>query len=384
MLTGGDEYPLHQMPEPVALVIDRNFYDRFFYNGYSPDGRIFFAAAMGVYPALDVIDGAFCVMIDGVQHNLRASGRLNGERLAMRVGPLSVSVDVPLSEVTLRVAANADSPLSAELHITARHFPIEEPRFTRRIGTRLWMDYTRMTQNGRWSGWIEVAGVRHAIGPKVTGTRDRSWGIRPVGKADSQPAPQAVKGDQRWAGPQFFWLWTPCNFGEHSVYLHTNDDGAGLPWNRRAVLWADGGLRGEEVDFEAPAIAYDWEPGTRRVRRAVCQLGPETRLTLTPVSPDGALEGSGTRGHFYMNGLGYTHPEWGHGMDHGDLEVAYDVIDGATVADGDFANLHIQAVAEAVLEHEGRTYHGRGVVEQMFVGPHGPSGLTGLFDPVAA
>ena len=92
MLTGGDEYPLHQMPEPVALVTDRNFYDRFFYNGYSPDGRIFFAAAMGVYPALDVIDGAFCVMIDGVQHNLRASGWLNGERLAMRVGPVSRSI----------------------------------------------------------------------------------------------------------------------------------------------------------------------------------------------------------------------------------------------------------------------------------------------------
>lgn len=369
MLTGGDEYPIHQTPEPVALVGDRNFYDRYFYNGYSPDGRLFFAAAMGVYPALDVIDGAFCLMIDGVQHNLRVSARLGGERMAMRVGPLSVSVDVPLSEVTVRVAANDASPLSAELHFTGRHFPIEEPRFTRRIGTRLWMDYTRMTQNGRWSGWIEVAGVRHAIGPDVTGTRDRSWGIRPVGKPDSQPAAVA---------PQFFWLWTPCNFAGHSVYLHTNDDGAGLPWNRRAMLWADGGARGAEVDFEAPQIAYDWEPGTRRVRRATCLLGPSTRLTLTPVAA-----GDG-RGHFYMNGLGYTHPVWGHGMDHGDLEVAYDTIDGATVADGDFANMHIQAVAEAVLEHEGAVHHGRGVIEQLFIGPHGPGGLTGLFDPVSA
>ncbi len=373
MLTAGDEYPLHQTPEPVALVTDRNFYDRFFYNGYSPDGRLFFAAAMGVYPALDVIDGAFCVMIDGVQHNVRAAARLEGERMAMRVGPIAVSIDEPLKRVTLTVEPSAEAPVSAELQFTGRHFPIEEPRFTRRIGTRLWMDYTRLTQNGRWSGWIEIDGVRHEIGPDVTGTRDRSWGIRPVGKPDSQPAPAAIAG----AMPQFFWLWTPCNFNDLSVYLHTNDDGAGLPWNRRSVLWHDGGERGEDLDFEAPEIDYEWEPGTRRVRRAVCRLGPQTTLTLTPVSP----AESNARGHFYMNGLGYTHPLWGHGMDHGAIEVAYDVIDDATVADGDFANMHIQAIADAVLEHEGEVYRGRGVVEQMFVGPHAPSGLTGMFDP---
>ena len=58
MLTAGDEYPIHQTPEPVAFSgSDRNFYDRFFFNGYSADGSVFFAAAMGVYPHLNVIDG---------------------------------------------------------------------------------------------------------------------------------------------------------------------------------------------------------------------------------------------------------------------------------------------------------------------------------------
>lgn len=48
MLTAGDEYPIHQTPEPVAYAgSDRNFYDRYFYNGYSADGSVFFAAAMG-------------------------------------------------------------------------------------------------------------------------------------------------------------------------------------------------------------------------------------------------------------------------------------------------------------------------------------------------
>ena len=59
MLTAGDEYPIHQTPEPVAYAgSDRNFYDRYFYNGYSSDGAVFFAAAMGVYPHLNIIDGS--------------------------------------------------------------------------------------------------------------------------------------------------------------------------------------------------------------------------------------------------------------------------------------------------------------------------------------
>jgi hypothetical protein len=367
MLTAADEFPVHQTPEPVALVSDRNFYDRFFYNGYSPDGRLFFAAALGVYPALDVIDGSFCLSLDGVQHNLRISGRLNGERMTMAVGPLSVTVDIPLSRVTVRVAANPQSPLSAELHFAARHFPIEEPRFTRRVGTRLWMDYSRMTQNGRWTGWIAVAGARHAIGHEVMGTRDRSWGIRPVGMPDAQPAPVA---------PQFFWLWTPCNLSGHSLYFHTNDDAAGRPWNRRGVVAPDGAVRGGEQDFEAPDVALTFEPGTRRVRQAEVMLAPDTRLTLSA----GPAFGS-ARGHFYMNGLGYTHPVWGHGMDHGALEVGYDSIDLNAVADGEYAHMHVQALAEAVLEHEGARHVGRGVIEQMFIGPHAGAGLTGLFDP---
>lgn len=87
MLTKADDYPIHQTPEPIAYTgTDRNFYDRYFFNGYSPDGAIFFAAALGVYPALNVMDGSFCVVVDGVQHNLRASRVLVMERMDTRVG----------------------------------------------------------------------------------------------------------------------------------------------------------------------------------------------------------------------------------------------------------------------------------------------------------
>ena len=36
MLSKGDDYPIHQTSEPIAYAgTDRNFYDRYFFNGYS-------------------------------------------------------------------------------------------------------------------------------------------------------------------------------------------------------------------------------------------------------------------------------------------------------------------------------------------------------------
>lgn len=43
MLTPADDYPLHQTPETIDISgKNRNFYDRFFFNGYSDKGDIFF------------------------------------------------------------------------------------------------------------------------------------------------------------------------------------------------------------------------------------------------------------------------------------------------------------------------------------------------------
>ncbi len=107
MLTKADDYPVHQLPEPIATSgTDRNFYDRYFFNGYTLDGRVFFAAALGVYPHLNVMDAAFSVIVDGVQHNLRASRLLNMERMDTTVGPISIEVIEPLRQLRIRVVDN--------------------------------------------------------------------------------------------------------------------------------------------------------------------------------------------------------------------------------------------------------------------------------------
>ena len=358
MLTRGDDYPIHQTPEPVAFAgSDRNFYDRYFFNGYSPDGALFFAAALGVYPHLDVIDAAFCLLVDGKQHNIRASQRLKSERMDLRVGPIEVRVIEPLKTLGVRVGDN-DGGIRADLVFEGRHRPIEEPRFTRRQGPRMFMDYTRMTQNGAWSGTLTHNGAEIGIDPAtVRGTRDRSWGIRPVGAPDAQPAP---------GGFQFFWLWAPINFDDRALFFHTNDDETGNAWNRRAVMDVFGV---SQTEYEEPAPHLQFAPATRRIQRVEIALAAEgPKLTITP---------SGKR--FYMNGLGYTHPAWGHGRDHGEFETAYDVIENAE--DSAPGNLHIQALAHATFEDGGRAIEGAGVLEQFLIGPHAPSGFKSVLDP---
>jgi hypothetical protein len=82
VLTRFDGYPIHQVPLPVAhpATSDRNFYDRYFFHGYRPEGEVFFGAAMGLYPNRRVIDAAFSVVHNGRQKNLYASGRAPSER----------------------------------------------------------------------------------------------------------------------------------------------------------------------------------------------------------------------------------------------------------------------------------------------------------------
>ncbi len=356
MLSAGDDYPIHQTAEPVAFAgTDRNFYDRYFFNAQAPDGSAFFAAALGVYPHLGVIDAALCLVRDG-QRSVFASQAL-ADRMDTRVGPLRVRVEEPLHRLGL-VLAETDG-LALDAVFTGRHHPIEEPRFTRRMGTRTLMDVTRMTQNGDWAGALSVDGERlDLVGWR--GTRDRSWGVRPIGASDPQPVlPQAA--------PQFFWLWGPLNFEHHALFLHTNDDADGTPWNRSAVLVDL--ASGTEMKLGSPEIAVEWEAGTRRAARA----------TLTAQMPGGALRVAMEPGlHFHMHGVGYGHPRFGHGTWRGasvDTE-RFDAFDPAVPG-----NAHVQALVRATMAMpDGTVHEGRGVLEQLAIGPHAPSGFRELFD----
>jgi hypothetical protein len=363
-LTKGDDFPIHQSPEPIAYSgTDRNFYDRYFFNGYGAEGELFFAAAMGIYPHLNIADAAFCVVRDGVQVNLHASRWLNMERMDMQVGPIAIEVLEPLQKLKLKV----DSPehgIKAEIVFEGRAFPIEEPRFIRRNGPRAFMDYTRLTQNGHYTGWIELDGKRESV-DGFMGTRDRSWGIRPVGARDTQEVVPPVS-------PQFFWIWSPTNFKSGSFFFHTNDDAAGEAWNRRAV-WAREGANLDGLgEIDDCSISIDWKSNTRHAKGATVTLNEAGMTRQIIYEP---------QYEFYMLGLGYGHPKWGHGQHHGQLVVEREDFKLADIDPRAPHHLHVQAISKVTYkDSKGFEEVGRGVLEQLVLGPHAPSGFTGIMD----
>ena len=364
MLTRADDFPIHQTPEPIAYSgTDRNFYDRYFFNGHTPEGECFFAAALGVYPHLNVMDASFSVIDGGVQRNLRASRCLRMERLDTRVGPITVEVVEPLRRLRL-VVDSKEHGIGADLLFAAVARPIEEPRFRRRLGPRTFMDYTRLTQHGAYAGWIEIEGRRIDVEPRRwRGVRDRSWGVRPVGLSDPQPpAPPET--------PQFYWLWAPLHFEDRLVLYDVAADGEGEPWHESGFVVLPG--ESEPEAMRATDSRIELRPGTRHARRATIRLrrknGSEIEIELEPL------------GQFYMSGLGYFHPEWGHGVYKGELAVGFDRLEIASVNEAEPIAQHVQAIVRARLREGDVERDGTGVLEQLVLGPHAPSGFHELLD----
>ncbi len=371
MLTKADDYPIHQTPEPIAYSGGhRNFYDRYFFNGYSRDGELFFALALGVYPHLNIMDASFSAIHDGIQYNLHASRILPMERLDTEVGPIGIEILEPLKSLRIFCKDDSSGPsgntghLKADLRFNHRCSPIEEPRFTHRIGSRLMMDVTRMTQNGNYQGKIVIKGKPFQIEPEnFWGTRDRSWGIRPVGARDQQPNPFAPD-------PQFYWLWAPLNFPGCSTFYHVNSDDAGQPWNTNALLVGDDAESTSSMQSCGSKVIF--QSGSRHARTARIDMtardGNFHEIQLEPLY------------NYYMKGLGYGHPEWGHGLYHGELETGYDEFKLGEQNPEDPTNFHIQALCKAELKSSNGTKQGIGVLEQLIIGKHVPSGFSGVLD----
>ena len=81
----------------------------------------------------------------------------------------------------------------------------------------------------------------------------------------------------------------------------------------------------------------------------------------------------------FMCGLGYMHQEWGHGHFKGEDEKTYDTYDlNEDPHDPPF--LHIQSISDITLKRGSKSFEGIGVLEELILGPHKPSGFKDLFD----
>ena len=375
MLSSFDDFPIHQTSHPVARTgsSDLNHYDRYFFSGYTRDTRLYFAAAMGLYPNRHVADASFSVVVDGGtadarQINVHASRRAPTDRReANQVGPIEVEVINPLDELRVTVES-PEHGIRCDLRFVRRSAAIEEPHFFHQVGQRTVMDSTRLTQFGRWDGWIEIDGEMTELAEGETfGCRDRSWGIRTVGERAPVGAPVA--------DPQFFWLWAPINFEGFSTHFDVNEHFDGRRWHESGfvALAPDDGSTPEPAEaMRATDYRIEWRPGTRSAAHFELDLIPWTgepsTMVLEPLFD------------FHMMGLGYTHPEWGHGVWKGEHEVGGDRWDLPVGDPTAPHHVHVQTLVKATTAGAMGVHEGLGVLEQFVVGRHDPTGLTGLFD----
>ncbi len=373
MITRFDDFPIHQTPEPIAYTAssDRFTYDRYWYNGYTGDGELFFGVALGRYPNLGIMDCAFSVVAGGRQYAFHGSRRAPDEPGDTGIGPFELRILEPMGRHQVVIGPN-ETGIECDLVFTPNTVAIEEGRQLMRNPRHVIQDVTRFDQFGHWSGWIRCGGKEITLDglQPVYGIKDRSWGIRQVGARYTGGAPLENTHNVHF-------LWVPVHWGDRCTLAGLFEDGDGYQWHNDQVLVPTCNNPQANTPEDRGSITrwrgrvehkLDFQPGTRRAQSATVTMqdhsGEQLEISLQPVML------------FRMKGLGYQHPEWGHGQWKGELAIgaedwACDEPDPLT-----WENMHIQQLVVARCGDQ----TGYGVMEQMHIGPYAPYGLNGWFE----
>ncbi|UAK36756.1 hypothetical protein K8O93_16095 [Gordonia bronchialis] len=365
-----DEFPVHQLPQPIAWPgdSDRNFYDRAYLNAHDRSGNIFLITGIGYYPNLGVKDAFVLIRRrgddggEGTQTAVHCSDAIDSDRLHQHVGNYRIEVDDPLR--SLHVTLDETEGIAVDLTWNGLFDPILEQPHLMRTGAKVTLNAQRFAQVGTWSGSITVDGERIDVDPeRWIGTRDRSWGIRPVG----EPEPAGRPADPPFEG--MWWLYMPMAFDDFQLVLIVQEDPSGYrSLNDCVRVWADGRI--EQLGW--PRIDVHYASGTRIPTGATIDtttsdgrplhLDVESRLAV-PIHVGGGYGGD---------------PDWTHGVWRGEKfteRLTYDMTDPAVTGRSAFGV--IDHVGRAVChEADGTTREGWGLFEHGALGRHDPSGFA--------
>jgi hypothetical protein len=354
-----DEYPIHQVPLSMRYTgtSDRNFYDRCYFNAHRRNGDLFLITGLGVYPNVGVIDAYATLRRGDRQWSVRMSDALAERSTDARVGPYRIEVQQPLRRIRL-VCDTADRGLGFDLTWEGSFECIDEPRHIMRTADRVTLDGCRFAQLGTWEGTLHADGEDIAVTPDLwVGSRDRSWGIRPVGEAEP---PGRVAEEAR---DGFWWLYVPLRFDQFALIVIIQEDPDGTrTLNAASRVWADG--RHEQLGW--PELDFTYRSGTRLPERLVMHLRTSERrsvdVEVESLLPVALHVGAGYGGD----------PDWSHGVWKGRdwLDSAvYDLTDPAVAG----------RIPFGVVDHVGRAtcegVEGWGLFEHASVGRHDPTGF---------
>ncbi|MGW2079222.1 hypothetical protein ACWCOW_20155 [Streptomyces sp. NPDC001939] len=364
-----DEYPVHQVPLSMKHVAtgDRNAYDRCIFHLVDPTGEFLLILGLGVYPNLGVIDAYATLRVGDTLHAVRASDALRDDtRMELAVGPLRIQVERPLKDFILTCEADPDDPdgLSYEINWAAAFPALWEPHHTQRRGGRLTLEGRRFVQAGRCDGRLRIDGREVSL-DGWTGTRDRSWGVRPV------PGEEGGRLAEENRTEGFHWIWSPVRFDDRFLMMIVQEDADGYRTLNDATLVRDGH---PDLQLGWPQADITYRTGTRHPESAVVHLmDPLSRkpleLGVEILASSPLAVGAG-----YPPADDWQHGTW-RGRDWTDRR-SYDLSDPAA---------HPLA-AYGVTDHAARFtldgQVGHGIFEHGSFGRHDPSGFTG-YDSVA-
>jgi hypothetical protein len=343
------------------VASDRNAYDRCYLNAHDRTGAIFLVTGLGLYPNLGVIDAYATVRHGDRQLSVRMSDALGDDRRNQQVGPYRIEVLEPLERI--HVVLDHDR-LGFDLTWTGSFPVVDEPPHVMRQGGRIILDAQRFAQVGIWSGTLRLDSEDIAVSEdRWLGTRDRSWGIRPVG--ESEPAGRAAAEPDPDFG--FWWAYAPLRFEEYALIIIAQERGDGTrTLNEATRVWpVASGRPPEQLGW--PRFDIGYRSGTRHPDGAVIHLTESSGRPLT-------LEIE-TLGFVALNcGAGYGgDPDWGHGQWRGrDWVDSLDLDMNDPAVAGRVPFGVVDHVARAVCDGA----EGWGMFEHGTFGRHDPSGFA--------
>jgi hypothetical protein len=226
----------HDFAHPVEA--DTAWSESYYFNAYDPVRDTGFFTRIGIRPGEGTMDVGFSVWLPGTElasvRAIRPQSEMTDSDLA--VGGIRYQRVVPMREWRLTCDAEAwveDLAGRQPSHAARLALDVTFRALAPAIGTdgqatagagvsaetRRTVGKGHLEQAGRWTGWIEAAGVRHELAA-ARGNRDKSWGPR------------------RWGGPRM-WRWFSINIGDdvHLGGIRIGTDAGDL---HRGWIWREG------------------------------------------------------------------------------------------------------------------------------------------------
>lgn len=289
---------------------DTAWSESYYFNCYDPDGDVGFFTRIGIRPNEGTMDAGLSVWLPGGGLATRHETREQREMVegVLEVRGVRYELVEPMRRWRLTAEPGDEHAVAMDVTFDAL-MPAIGVDGQGRSGTGASAATGASTgkghleQAGRWTGWIEVAGTRTALGGRARGNRDKSWGPR------------------RWGGPRM-WRWFSINVDDDTHFggIRIGTEAGDL---HRGWVWKDG--RGTSIRHWDVRTQLADDGITHRVSdvRATDKLGRVHHLhgellRVAPVrSTRSTLVNEGLARWSYEGRTGFGIAEYLHQLDEG-------------------------------------------------------------------